>query len=567
MGLNTALYTGLTGLKAHSTMLSVTGNNIANVNTTGFKRSRAEFETLISQTLASGTAPSDEWGGSNPTQVGLGTRVEAVRDFTDGALGSTGKSTDMAVEGNGFFVVNAGGEQRYTRAGNFSLDSDFNLVNPNGALVQGWTADEGFQIEQGQLETLNIPVGALTIAEATENVRFAGNLNAAGDLATQGTLLTTNTLFADPGATVFADGTTDLVDVFNGAGDSLFDLGDVITISGAMRGGAALPDRTFEVNNANTTDSHAFGTTLNELMQFINDALGIADDIDGGVSIDDGVIQIEGNAGTANRLRLRDADLVVNADDVPSMPLAFAEQAEAVGESVRTSFIAYDSLGNEMMLDLTIAFEAKDNAGTTWRYHVQSDDHQALSRHMGSGLMTFNNQGAFVGATQESFNILRDGTGAATPQAINLNFTGDNQNLSALAGTQSEVASIDRDGSALGTLTDFDIGQDGVINGIFSNGLRRNLGQVAMATFTNNQGLEEVGGNLYRATANSGAAGISNPGTGGTGRLIGRALEMSNVDLAHEFIDMVRATTGFSANSRVLTTSDRLLQELMNIGR
>ena len=567
MGLNTALYTGLTGLKAHSTMLSVTGNNIANVNTTGFKRSRAEFETLISQTLASGTAPSDQWGGSNPTQVGLGTRVDAVRDFVDGALESTGKSTDMAMEGDGFFVVNAGGDQRYTRAGNFSLDSDFNLVNPNGALVQGWQADENFQIQQGPLETLNIPVGALTIAEATENVRFAGNLNAAGDLATQGTVLTTNTVFADAGATIFADENTDLLSLFNADGDALFDLGDVVTISGAQRGGARLPDRSFEVNNANTSDSDTFGTTLGELMQFMSDALGIATEVSGGVSVDDGVIQIEGNAGTANHLRLRDVDMRINAHEAPGAPFVITEQAEAVGESTRTSFAAFDSLGNEMTLDLTIAFDSRDDLGTTWRYHVQSDDHQALSRHMGSGVMRFNNHGAFVSATEEAFSVERGGTGALTPQTINLNFTGANQNLSALAGTTSEVASIDRDGSALGTLTDFDIAQDGMISGIFSNGLRRDLGQVAIATFTNNQGLEEVGGNLYRATANSGPAGISNPGTGGTGRLIGRALEMSNVDLAHEFIDMVRATTGFSANSRVLTTSDRLLQELMNIGR
>ncbi|MEX0745797.1 MAG: flagellar hook-basal body complex protein [Phycisphaeraceae bacterium] len=567
MGLTTALYTGRTGLNANSAMLAVTGNNIANVNTTAFKASRAEFETLISQTISGGTPPTGDRGGSNPAQIGLGVQLANSRDFSDGALQPTGNSTDMAMEGNGFFIVNAGGELRYTRAGNFTLDRDFNLVNPNGALVQGYGVDENFNIQEGALENVNIPLGAMTLAEATQSARFSGNLNAGGDIATQGAIINTQTLH-DGAPGTDADGNTLLSNVVHDDGTPMFANGDVIQFGGVSKGGKTLPDRTFEINGTDTTGSDAFGTTVDDLMQFINDAMGIDTAISGGVSITNGVVSIEGNTGTHNDLDFDSAEFVVNPGSGSSaLPLSFDQAQSADGESTRTTFVAYDSLGTPMTVDVTMVLEQKTNGGTDWRYYASSDDHVGLNGQIGTGVMSFNTKGRLQEVSESTILIDRDGTGAGTPQQITLQFDGGNESVSALTDTKSELSPISQDGSPLGTLVDFALAEDGRLEGMFSNGQMRTLGRIPTAMFVNNEGLEEVGGNLFKQTANSGQASVVTAGTGGAGRMIGRALEQSNVDVADEFINLISATTGFSASSRVLTTSDRLLQELMTIVR
>ncbi len=198
MALTNALFTGLTGLSAASTAVDVAGNNIANVNTTAFKRSRITFETQISQTLAGASAPSGELGGTNPAQVGRGVRVGAIeQDFTTGSIQPTGSSTDVAIEGNGFFVVDGGGQQLYTRNGNFGLDRDYNLVTSDGQKVQGFGVDDDYNVVEGVLRDISIPTGVLSIAEPTTEVKFAGNLNAGGDLATQGAITAFSPLFTD----------------------------------------------------------------------------------------------------------------------------------------------------------------------------------------------------------------------------------------------------------------------------------------------------------------------------------------------------------------------------------
>ncbi|HEX7009161.1 MAG TPA: flagellar hook-basal body complex protein, partial [Phycisphaeraceae bacterium] len=554
----------LTGLTTSSHMLSVAGNNIANVNTTAYKRSRISFQTQISQTLANGSAPSQTSGGTNPIQIGMGAQLAAVRrDFSSGPLQLTGVSTDVALEGPGFFIVNTGGTAYYTRAGSFSLDRDFHLVTPSGAKLQGYGVDENFNINATTLGDVTIPLGALRIAEATGTVQFSGNLNAGGDVATQGSILTTQTLYADATATTTADATTNLNSIYDAAGNLLFQTGDVITLSGAAKGGAALPDRTFEVGPANTTGSDANGTTMQDLMDFLQAVLGIDTTISGGLSMAAGVLTIEGNGGTANDLDISDADFVVNSGGVTSSPLTFSKDQAADGESVRTIFAAFDSLGNPMNVELTVVLESKGNSGTTWRYYAQSGDDSDPARHLGTGVLSFDTQGQLTAISDDSITIDRDGTGAISPQTITLSFANDLGSVTALADQQSQIAAISQDGSPLGTLQDFNITEDGTIQGIFSNGLLRDLGRIPVAVFVNNEGLEEVGGSLFRPSANSGEATVVTATTGGSGRLIGRALELSNVDLADEFINLINASTGFSASSRVLTSSDRLLQELI----
>lgn len=567
MALTSSLHTALTGLSNSSRMLNVTGNNIANVNTTAFKRSRTSFETSLTSTLQSATGPTAAHGGKNPAQVGHGTKLAGItRDFNSGPLQPTGSSTDMAIEGKGFFVVKDGDNQRYTRNGDFDLDREFNLVTTDGHRVQGFGVDEDEQIVEGDLQDINVPLGNRTVAEATTTVQFGGNLNAGGDLATQGSMNVSNALFSDAGAATPAAAGDALTGLHDAAGNNLFDLGDVITLENVSKGGATLPSKRFEVGAANTTGSDAHGETLGEFTGFLESVLGIDTDLGGGVNVDgDGRLVVEGNPGTVNDLNIRSNSFIVNkGTDGSAAPLEWDRAQQADGESVRTSFVGYDSLGNEMKLGVSMVLENRDNAGTSWRYHVESDDDASLDRALDTGTIQFDNHGQMVTDAPPTFFVDRTNTGAETPQAITLDLDPEDGTFSALSDQSSEMRTLNQDGAPIGTLQDFAVAQDGTVEGIFSNSLTRTLGQVALADFSNPDGLDEAGGNLFDPTTNSGAAQIGTPGAGGLGRIVGEALEQSNVDLSEEFIDMIAATTGFSANSRVLSTSDRLIQELLN---
>ena len=569
MPLTTSLFTGLTGLQTSSQMLDVVGNNIANVNTTAYKSSNINFQTQVSQILANGSAPSGQLGGSNPAQIGLGAQLAGItRNFSDGGLQPTGVATNAAIEGDGFFVVEQAGVQRFTRDGTFTLDRDFNLVTSGGARVQGNGIDSDFNVIQSFLQDVNIPIGVLTIAEATENVNFSGNLNSDGVVATLGSISTTDPIFSDAGGTTPAVAGDALASLFNGGGSSLFSLGDVLTFTGVTRGGAEVPNKTFEIGPANTTDADGFGTTLADFMAFIQSITGIDTTQPGspGVSVSAaGEIVVASNLGTGSAVNIETTDIIVNQGTTNGQPLTWTDTQQATGESARTTFIAYDSLGSPLEIDLTLILESATNAGTNWRFYTHAEDDTDLETLMGSGTLQFDTSGQLVAATNATFAIDRNNTGALNPQPITLNFTDQFGSVTALADQSSRISSISQDGTPIGTLADFSISQDGTIVGVFSNSLLRDLGRLSLATFSNNEGLLEVGGNLYTNTSNSGTPQIVDPGSGGAGRIIGRAIELSNVDLAKEFINLISAQTGFSANSRVITTSQQLIQQLLQI--
>ncbi|MAX23729.1 MAG: flagellar biosynthesis protein FlgE, partial [Phycisphaeraceae bacterium] len=294
MGLTTALYTAMTGLNANSSVINVSGNNIANTNTTGFKSSRADFETQIFRNLSNGTSPTAESGGTNPTQVGLGVKFSGTtHNFSDGTPTLTGRNSDVAIEGKGMFVSDYGGNHKYTRAGNFSLDTDQNLVDANGGRIQGYSVDDDYNIVAGVVGNLNIPIGSLTIAEATSNINFGGTLNSGGDVATNGTIVQSNVLYADANQVTLADETTPLGSLYDADGNQLFANGDVLTIENVTRGGAALPAKDFEIGLTNTTGSDDFGATMQDLLDFYEDIFGIDPSISGGATIANGQINIE----------------------------------------------------------------------------------------------------------------------------------------------------------------------------------------------------------------------------------------------------------------------------------
>ncbi|MEM7626411.1 MAG: flagellar hook-basal body complex protein [Planctomycetota bacterium] len=571
MGLTTALYTGLTGLAANSQTIDVTGNNIANVNTTAFKTSRVNFETAIAQTPRSGSAPNGSIGGTNPAQVGLGVRLGSISsDFSTGGLSATGVATDLAIEGDGFFVVSDEGTQRFTRNGNFSLDRDFNLTTATGGLVQGYGVDAEFNIVEGVLTDVTIPIGVTTIASPTTEVKFAGNLNSGGDIATQGSITDFEQLFSDAGATVPAVAGTALASLTKADLSNPFALGDVITISGATRGGSTIPDRTFEINAAPTLGVNAdgFGTTVADFTAFLEDIFGIDTTVPpAGVSVAGGVLSITGNPGTANGISFDDSNLIVNQGTAPTSPLSLNTSQLADGESTLTTFAAFDSLGNPLTVNLVTVLTSKDANGTEWQFYATAEDDTDLDTFLGTGTANFDTEGQFITLNNSGLSLDRTGTGADNPLQINLAFTDPFGSVTALVDQNTELRTLSQDGFPIGSLEDFDISLDGLITGSFTNGLRRTLGQIPIATFANNNGLRQVGSSLYEAENNSGTAAIVSAGTAGSGSVISRALELSNVELSEEFVNLITASTGFSASSRVITTSDDLIQELLTLVR
>jgi flagellar hook protein FlgE len=235
---------------------------------------------------------------------------------------------------------------------------------------------------------------------------------------------------------------------------------------------------------------------------------------------------------------------------------------------VASSFVGYDSLGNALNVNVDAVFEGPNAAGqNVWRFYANSPNNVGGDPILGNGTITFDSAGNFVSATNATLSINRTGTGALTPQQITLNFS-QLTSLSNLGhGSNINPVGGGGDGSPLGTLDSFAIGNDGVITGSFTNGLTRTLGQVAVANFTNPTGLIDQGGNQFSTGANSGTPIFTTAGQQGTGTIQGGALEQSNVDLSTEFTNLIIATTGFSAASKVITTSDQLITDLLNSNR
>ncbi len=572
MGSTTTLFTGLSGVLANGRMLDVVGNNIANVNSMAFKSSRILFAPTFSRTFSSGTAPGANTGGTNPKQIGLGVTVAGTqRNLNGGSIGVTGVNTDIAIQGDGYFVLDTLGERRYTRAGVFTKNSQNELVTLDGSKVLGYGVDSDFNIVPGDVDSISIPVGTMTLAVATQNVRFNGNLNASGDVGSTGTTIAMGAMSAlgaanpPPANPPFADSTTRLVDLDDGSGSALFTAGDTLRLTDAEKGGKTLPDADLVITST---------TTIADYMAFIEQSLGIDTSVSGepgGVSIDDttGVITIEGNFGTANELTIDSSDLVQldSGGAQVGQPFAMTQSAVAAGESVRTTFVVYDSLGNPLTVDLTMALETRDDTGTTWRYYADSTDNVGGDIRVGTGTVAFDNSGQIVLPADFNLAIQRDNTGAGDPLSFTVSMASEFDNVSSLADDTSTLSAVYQDGSGIGTLTDFSIGEDGRISGSFSNGLVRTIGQVAVATFSNPAGLVDAGDNIFREGVNSGTAVVSAPLSFGAGRLVGGALELSNVDLSQEFINMILASTGYSASGRVINTANELIRELLTIGR
>lgn len=585
MASTTALFTGLSGLSANARRLDVIGNNIANVNTTAFKANRMMFAPTFSRTFSMGTAPAETTGGANPGQVGLGASIAGTqRNFNNGAISATGVASDVAIEGDGFFIVRNGTERFYTRAGAFQRNAANDLVTVNGSNVMGYGVDDQFRVVTSDLVNLNIPIGTLTVAEPTRNVVFNGNLNASGATATTGSIHTTRAFYTDAGLTTLLntanfDLTVPGNDLYidDGAGGSFLALeggaGTVITIRGVEKGGKDLGTRSFAFSATAVSGVDDYGATLQDFMDFLDGVFGLnstgvnGQDLGGSISFSNGQIVVTGNEGTAQDLNIETADLVAtNAGNGISQPFVMSRTGSADGESVRTSFVVYDSLGTPLTVDLTLVLQqSTPGEGTTWMFLAESTDNNAIDRVLGIGLVTFDASGRLVSTSNDAFSLIRT-NGAVSPLTVTMQFDDGANAISALTDQSSQLAAVFQDGSPIGTLSNFSIGENGVISGAFTNGLVRTLGQIALAKFTNPEGLVDVGNSLFAIGPNSGSPIVATPQQFGTGRLVSGALELSNVDLSLEFINMILTSTGYSAASRVITTTDELMQQLLRLG-
>ncbi|MCH7798119.1 MAG: flagellar hook-basal body complex protein [Planctomycetes bacterium] len=599
MASTTALFTGLSGLAVNARRLDVIGNNIANINTVAFKSNRLLLAPSFSRNFSLGSAPSAQTGGTNPGQIGLGAVTAGTqRNFNDGAISATGVATDVAIEGDGFFIVDFSGEQLYTRAGAFQLNSNNDLVTVSGAMVQGFAVDPQFNIITGTLQDINIPLGTLTLAEASRNVNFNGNLNSSGVVATSGSTLESRAFFKDDALTLGMemDG-TELLTVIgenlyidDGAGGSFLAIEGgrqaTLTITAVEKGGKDLGTHTFGFMTAAQAAANGiteFGSTMNSFLAFMDQVFGLdatvisGQNLGGGITVgpgggpDAGKVMITGNEGTVQDLDIDTGDIQVTYADPMGVginqPFVMTKTAAANGESVRTSFVVFDSLGTALTVDLSFVLQTTTpGAGSTWEFIAESSDTDAVDRIIGLGVVNFDANGRFVSATNQQFSLGRD-NGAVSPLTVNMNFDTGTDAISALTSEVSILSAVFQDGSSIGTLSQFSIGDDGVISGSFDNGLTRDIGQIAMAKFSNNAGLVDAGNNLFQVGPNSGTALITSPLQFGTGRLIGAALELSNVDLSQEFINMILTSTGYTASSRVITVTDELIDELLRLVR
>ncbi len=577
MASTAALFTGLTGLNTNSRKLDIIGNNIANVNTTAFKSSRAIFETLFYRNLGLGTAPGTTSGGVNPRQVGNGVGIGGIqRDFNSGTITASGDFRDMAIDGSGFFIVERGNSTFYTRAGSFRQDTEDNLTSVSGERLLGYAVDDNYNILTGNLVPINVPVGKVTIAEETDNVSIVGNLNKSGDIPTQGSVIDLMG-GALTGATIlgggFINSTSLLVNIDDASnpGNAQFSAGETIRLSSdATKGGGDVAEAELTITAT---------TSVQDLMDFLDNALGIQDiggaNPDGltpGVTVDPmtGIIRIVGNTGTENNIAMLTGDIEhIAADGTTSLGSAFevSQVQEADGESVRTTISVFDSLGESILVDLVMVLDSTPDTGPVWRYYVESDMDTDPDTAIATGTIAFDNEGQLdPDALPLSITVDRINTGADNPLSFNVHFTSDSGSTTSLA-TDSSIIGLTTDGLPPGTLETFGTGNDGMIIGRFSNGATRIMGQVVLANFSNPAGLVDEGGNLFSTGPNSGPAAVANPGQLGLGVVVSGALEGSNVDLGREFTEMILTSTGYSASSRVIRTTDELLQQLLVLGR
>ncbi len=426
-----SLRTGVSGLKSNQTRMDVVGNNIANVNTTAFKRSRAAFNEVLGQQLL-GVGRTAGGSGINPSHVGLGVSVGSIdQNWGQGSLENTGIQTDLALNGDGFFIASpkkgtSSDQRMLTRAGNFTFNQNGEFVTANGLNVQGWAFDDEGTLNTGQLQNVQFDPNAQSAAKRTETISIGGNLS---------------------------------------------------------------------------------------------------------------------------------AELSANASD-PDL--------DADRTSIST--VIYDEQGTPKTV--TIAFTKSQDMGVdgntedAWDFTVKDPE---TGTDLGTGSLAFDAQGKLSSPSTADFDWDIDGNGA--DETFTLDFgDSDSGGITQFSGSTT-TAVTDQDGNSPGTLAGYSINPEGVLELNFTNGEQKKLFQLAIGNVNNANGLEQQGENFYTTTSASGDLQLGRAGRDVRTAVVAGTLESSNVDLATEFTEMIIAQRGYQASARVITTSDEIMQETVQLKR
>jgi len=478
------MFSGVSGLRVHQTKMDVIGNNIANVNTIGFKSSSVTFSDIFYQTTQSASGPNATTGtaGRNAMQIGLGTNVASITASitTSGAAMRTDNPFDLMIEGDGFFIVNYGGTNYFTKAGSFGVDAVGNLATPAGALVMGWQVDpnDPTKTVPDKVSPLQVmsPQNLYAPPEATTKAYVTGNIDS------KDTQLTTDT-------------------------------GRVVNLTFYDNMGHAYTAEMRVWQSTEATDEYEVAIT----------------DIKGedGISI----------------FALKEVDDEGNVRYQKSAITSFNFGGVEFGN------IEVDELDGKVTIEMSERPKINFSGSTGAFISVGDGDAE-------NPLTTMN---LSINADPNPFKEIEIDFSSLTMYS-----TSGSSSLQAYAGDKDGVGK----GKKVGNMTGISIDTSGRIYGKYDNGDSRLLGQIAVATFANPAGLEAVGNNMFAATQNSGDFdGIGQDPTKGGGSISTGVLEMSNVDLSQQFTDMITTQRGFQANSRIITTSDTLLEELINLKR
>ena len=685
-----SLFSGVSGLKSHQTRMDVIGNNIANVNTTGFKSSRVTFADTLSQTLSGASAPQGTLGGTNPKQIGFGTGVASIDMlFTDGSVQSTGKNTDLCLSGNGLFVVKQGGQTYYTRNGAFAFDAEGNYVLPgSGLYVQGWTAENGVlpaTENEGNMKNITIPSAKGMASKATKTATYENNLKAdtagyeissitvnyadgtsktglsnfeatpsakgsitlhtntgkaipldetaaypftTGDPLAGKTLWTSkiDSVKADGGGATLTLGTGDAVFSINGTttltctaplkDGNTYSIGGTYTITGTI-------DTSGVTTNSPATGQTTLKVTLNDAannstkvtitvpqpenfnykdgdpvsfslpITSIKAANGAKLNTANGqqVSLDNGPLDItsadqtyeykgtaaDGNVASIERVG---PGAMYNGKEVSSVSIvttdgkildglagAKYQKGSMFYPSLTTSLSIYDTEGKSYSVPVLLT---KTNANTwaaslangTNSTTITESNGDVVTVSLDSSELKFDNSGKYVSGngTLKLKYADHDGNPTAADQSVTLNFAA----LTQYSGFSTVKG--DTDGNAAGMLSSISIDSSGIIMGTYTNGVKQTEAQVAVAQFNNAAGLTKTGSSLYQESNNSGEANVKTAADLGV-TITPSALEMSNVDIANEFSDMIITQRGFQSNSKIITVGDEMLETLINMKR
>lgn len=547
MSMMRSLTAGVSGLKGFQTKMDVIGNNIANVNTTGFKSSSVAFAEILSQNETKGEARFD----SSPSlynQIGLGVRVASIsRDFSQGALSSTNTKTDLAIQGQGYFLINDGEQDLVTRAGNFKFNKDGYLVTENGLNVRGFNATaDGTVINGGSAENIQISFGDVFAPVRTQNIYLAGNLSA--NTSTKQLLIQNNALTVDTNGSL-AQTTTDINDLTQTTVD--LSVGDTIEFTGTDSAGGAIAI-TFTYGVAND------GTTLADMITTVNAGL-----TDSTMSLVDGKLQVLANEPSETQIVLSAAEGGTNATG----DISFSSFANSVEGSINSKVISntvYDAQGNAHTLLLTFQQDSINN--NQWTLNASFLEGESISAGS-SQTLNFDSEGNLINPSSGTYDIsFRPGNGSdSSTFSINL-ADGEVGSMTQYDGSSS-ANFVKQDGFAKGELTDFYIDANGLLVGTYSNGKSKNLAQIGIATVANNDALEHIGNGLFQLNTQAGDLIVGSAANLPETTVSSGFLENSNVDLATEFTEMIVAQRAYQSNARVITTSDQLLNELTQLKR